>query len=111
MQTLKVLKNAEGLALKTYVLLVSKNFMKGHPREGQPTHFREKILEGEKIHTCRANEEYWASICAEVNQNKAVLSLRQWTGKPYASKQEEFMQFDSLGFQPLDIDECGSNGN
>lgn len=93
--------------LKTYILLVSKNFLKGHPREGQPTYFKEKILEGEKIHTCRANEDYWATICEQVNQGKAILSLRQWTGRPYASKQEEFMQLNSCGFQPFDIDECG----
>lgn len=93
--------------MKTYVITFASRFMKGHPREGDSTLFKEKILLGQKIHTIRANENYWSNIVLQVNKGMAILSVRQWIGKPYASKQKEFIQFNKLGFQPFDIDSCG----
>lgn len=96
--------------MKTFPLMISKHFMKVHPRAGEPTEFREKIelaLSGAvrihtvsrhragqgwgrklyedhgKIHTIRDNYEYWARIAEEVNAGRGILSLRQWTGSPY----------------------------
>lgn len=109
--------------MKTFVLMISKAFMKGHPRAGQPTHFREKILNknGEhhlkddrgliylaKITTIRENYPYWARIAEEVNAGRGVLSLRQWTKSPYnyqrdGSKQEEFLQLTKMGVQKITI--------
>ncbi|MEP2668889.1 MAG: hypothetical protein ABJH04_07835 [Cyclobacteriaceae bacterium] len=91
--------------LKTYVLLISKQFLKGHPNEGKPTNFKEKILDGEKIHTVRSNPLYWIPIITRVQKGLAVLSLRQWAGKPYNSPQIEFAQLsESVGYQSFDID-------
>lgn len=73
--------------MKTYVITLSKVFLKGHPKAGQPTNFKEKFLAGEKIHTIRAGA-YWEKVAAEVAAGRAQISIRQWTGKPYQSKQE-----------------------
>lgn len=87
---------------KTYVLTVSKVFLKGHPRSGQPTNFRQLILEGKKIHTIRAGD-YWRKVAEEVNAGKAVLSVREWIGRPYNSKQEEFLRLEKVGWQGVRI--------
>lgn len=114
--------------MKTHVLTVSRTFPKGHKKEGQSTFFIEKIKyslfnrkgsEGlfftagafekcydclEKIHTCRSNYPLWSKRIKEVQEGKAVLSLRYWEGKPYRSKQIEFFQLDKnsgIGIQEL----------
>ena len=86
---------------KTYVLTVSKVFPSDHPRAGQETDFVNKILRGEKIHTIRANYDLWKKRIDNVSAGEAVLSLRQWEGKPYNSKQIEFLQLDKAGIQPV----------
>lgn len=89
---------------KTYVLTLSKAFPKTHKRAGEPTEFREKLLKKEKIHTIRANYELWRKRIAEVRAGRALLSVRQWTGKPYASPQEEIARLtaeNSVGIQNL----------
>lgn len=80
--------------------------MKGHPREGEPTDFKQKIIDtfshnkpAKKIHTIRGNYPYWKKRIDEVNEDEAVLSLRNWTGKPYRSKQHEFMSLEKAGYQ------------
>ena len=78
--------------MKTYVLTLSQNFPATHPKKGQPTLFMEKILHGIKVHTIRANYNLWENRIEQVQRGEAVLSLRYWTGKPYASKQVEFAQ-------------------
>lgn len=92
--------------MKTYVLTLSKSFPRTHARAGEPTEFREKFLKKEKIHTIRANYELWSKRIKEVQAGQAVLSVRQWTGKPYASPQEEIAKLtaaDGIGIQRLDI--------
>lgn len=88
--------------MKTYVLTLSKTFMKGHPKAGEPTNFKEKYLNGEKIHTIRSGE-YWRKVVEEVNAGRAILSVRQWIGKPYASKQIEIGRHDKLGWETFEI--------
>lgn len=88
--------------MKTVVLLVSKNFLSKHPRAGKPTGFAQKIKAGVKIHTIRTNFKYWEKKIRLVQEGKAVLSIRQWTGKPYRSKQKEVKRFyakDGVGIQ------------
>lgn len=85
--------------MKTFVITVSKEFMKSHPRSGEPTNFVESILCGTKKHTLRGNYKYWKNIVDQVNSGKAALSARTWIGKPYKSKQQEFAKFYSLGIQ------------
>ncbi len=82
--------------IKTYVITLSKTFMKGHPKVGQPTNFREKFLNGEKIHTIRGNYELWAKRLDEVRNRKAILSIRQWEDKPYNSKQIEIAKITNV---------------
>lgn len=70
--------------------------MKGHPKAGQPTNFKEKFLNGEKIHTIRGNYELWKKRLDEVRGRKAILSIRQWEGMPYRSKQIEIAKITSV---------------
>ena len=88
--------------MKTYVIILSKYFMKGHPRAGEETHFKEKFLSGEKIHTIRRNLPLWRQRFEQIDKGEACLSIRQWTGKPYASKQVELKRLtreDGIGLQ------------
>ena len=48
-----------------------------------------ECFSGLKIHTIRANYPLWLKRITEVQQGKAVLSVRQWSGKPYRSPQIE----------------------
>lgn len=94
--------------LKTYVITLSKTFMKGHPRAGQPTNFREKFLKGEKIHTIRGNYELWAKRIKEVEEGKAILSVRDWSEKAYRSPQviiKDLTKEDKIGCQKLTFED------
>lgn len=114
--------------MKTYVITLSKRFPAGHNRAGDLTFFHEalsnalhnteatltvddaddtsiKIYE-RKIHTIRANYPLWDKRIAEVEQGEACLSIRQWTGKPYHSKQVEIARLtkeDDVGIQRLEF--------
>jgi hypothetical protein len=87
---------------------VAKVFPCYHPRAGEPTDFKPKILSGEKGHTIRANYELWKKRIDEVNAGEAILSLRQWIEKPYHSKQEEFLQLEKAGIQKIKIVDHGN---
>lgn len=91
--------------MKTHVLTVSRTFPAKHPRKGDKTFFIEKIKSARliqpyvkvflpKIHTIRANYPLWEKRIKEVQEGKAVLSLRYWSEKPYRSKQIEFARID-----------------
>lgn len=115
--------------MKTYVLTLSKTFPAKHPRKGEPTYFKEKLHntllweKGEnvgyalnpsyavpqgqpqiKLHTIRANYPFWRKRFDEIERGEACISLRQWSGKPYASKQIEIGRLtkdDGIGIQRL----------
>lgn len=90
--------------MKTYVIMLSKVFPKGHRREGEPTGFMEKLLSGEKIHTIRTNFPLWDKRIREVEKGEACISVRQWEDKPYRSKQIEVARFtkeDGVGIEAL----------
>lgn len=100
--------------MKTYVLTVSRTFPTTHKRKGEETFFIDKIdgnirKNGEiwtKIHTIRSNYELWAKRIKEVQDGKAILSLRYWLAKPYNSKQIEFLVLtgeNSVGVQKLEF--------
>lgn len=121
--------------MKTYVLALSRHFPANHKRAGEETHFKEKFLLGQgcpdcaspqdlsginisdcnscvracsfpKLHTIRANYSLWEKRINEVQEERAVLSIRQWGGNPYRSKQEEIAKLtaaDGVGIQRLDI--------
>lgn len=100
--------------MKTIVLTFAKQFMKGHPKAGMPTHFEQKIMDtfsyegkARKIHTIRGNYPYWKKRIDQVNNDEALLSLRNWKGKPYRSKQHEFLALRKAGYQRISIDTFG----
>ena len=59
---------------------------------------------GKKIHTIRANYELWKKRFQKIEAGEACLSLRFWSGKPYRSKQVEFLRLtreDGIGIQKI----------
>lgn len=89
---------------KKYILLLAKNFMKTHPKAGQETGFWNKVCQGQKIHTIRSNYELWEKRIKEVHAGNAFISVHEWTGIPYRSKQRELKQLhgSDVGIQKLD---------
>lgn len=110
--------------MKTYVITLSRYFLANHKQAGEETHFKEKFILGQgltdydtpsmaKIHTIRANYHLWEKRIKEVQDGHAVLSIRQWTGKPYRSKQVEIATLKAgsgVGIQLMeltnDLSEC-----
>jgi hypothetical protein len=108
--------------MKTFVLTVSRHFPTTHKRKGEETFFPEFIksaigmepfskIFNQKIHTIRSNKnatsyERWAKKVKEIQEGKAILSIRYWSGKPYNSKQVEICQLDKdsgIGVQKIDF--------
>lgn len=112
--------------MKTYVLTLSKTFLKWHPRAGEPTYFKEKFEQAQaitkagkfpcglpypdfidpKYHTIRANYPFWKKRFDEIERGEACLSIRQWSGKPYCSKMIEIARLtkeDGIGIQKLEF--------
>jgi len=92
---------------KTFVLTVLKQFPKTHNRAGQPTGFVENITKlfatgCKKIHTIRSNYELWHKRAKEINEDKAVLSIRYWAEMPYRSKQVEICRLERIGVEKLE---------
>ncbi len=99
----------------TYVITVSRTFPATHPRREEPTFFKEKIETAvmqyekghgliEKLHTIRANYSLWKKRFEKIEAGEACLSLRYWSGKPYRSKQVEFLRLtreDGIGIQKI----------
>lgn len=59
-----------------------------------------------KIHTIRTNYDFWEKRIREVQEGNAVLSIRQWSGKPYSSKQvviANLTKDDGVGIQALKV--------
>jgi hypothetical protein len=80
--------------MKTFVLTVSRVFPTTHKRKGEETWFIESIKHNigldcdipfptEKIHTIRANYDFWAKRIKQIQKGEAILSIRYWSGKPY----------------------------
>lgn len=97
-----------------YVITLSQVFPVTHNRSGEPTGFKDKFLaaikqDGEwwKLHTIRANYELWKKRFEKIEKGEACLCIRQWTGRPYRSKQVELARLthkDGIGIQLLKID-------
>ena len=106
--------------MKTYVITLSRSFLTKHSKAGEPTNFRDAFNAGQvfnrgpeclylrpKLHTIRANYPLWEKRIKEVQEGKAFLSVRQWTGKPYRSKQVEIARLtakEGVGIQKLSFD-------
>lgn len=96
------------MKIKTYVLMIAEKFPANHPKAGRLTDFGNKILSNKKIHTIRGNYELWEKRFKEIHALKAVLSIRIWEGKPYASKQIEILSldsFDGIGIEKIEFNE------
>lgn len=89
--------------------------MKDHPKCGQKTDFSSKFAKGQlgynhslnKIHTIRFNYDLWKKRIKDVEEGKAILSIREWSDKPYRSKQNTIANLrkgDGVGIQLLDCD-------
>lgn len=92
--------------MKTYVIMISKSYPKTHPKSGQHTCFLSNIIKRNKIHTIRTNYDLWLKRIAEVQDGKAKISLREWSGKPYRSKQlilKELTANDGVGLEKVYI--------
>lgn len=101
--------------MKTYVLMLSQFFPADHPKAGIHTGFQHKLqvaLNGWKdhafikLHTIRANYSLWAKRFEQIERGEACLSIRQWRGKPYASKQVEIARLtkeDGIGLQKFEV--------
>lgn len=103
--------------MKTYVLTLSKFFPAYHIKRGEPTNFKEAFKAGQvfnrgaatfygfpKLHTIRKNYELWAKRFDQIDKGVAQLSIRQWSGKPYQSKQEiicNLTKADGIGIQKM----------
>ena len=98
--------------MKKYIITLSKFFLKQHIRAGEETGFKDSFLKGKKVHTIRANYNLWEARIKEVQEGKAVLSIRQWFELPYRSKQDEITGLsneDGVGIQKLTFNK-DSNG-
>lgn len=102
----------------TYYLTLSQVFPSTHSRAGEPTDFEAAFHSGQplpkertfckfkKLHTIRANYDFWAKRFEKIAKGEAVLSIRQWVGKPYGkgSTQREIARLtreDGIGLQQL----------
>ena len=103
----------------TYYLNLSQVFPSYHPKAGKPTNFEGAFNAGQvfnrgseclhrhpKLHTIRANYEFWSKRFEKIDAGKACLSIRQWIGKPYGkgSTQRELMRLtheNGIGIQKL----------
>ncbi len=122
--------------IKVYVLMLSKDFPKEHPKAGEQTRFKEKLelaLKAQqqseecatcggdcktcycpsafgiiKVHTIRTNMERWSGIMQKVQEGKAVISVRQWKGRPNEKGNVQVELFrlgkdDGVGLQALSV--------
>jgi len=89
----------------TYVLTVSQKFPTTHKKSGKSTGFPLAIKHYDKIHTIRGNYDLWAKRFEKINAGMAILSVRIWEGKPYASKQLEIFKYNythKIGIEKLE---------
>ena len=89
--------------------MVSRTFPSYHKRKGEPTEFERKIKEKEKHHTLRANYERWKNKIDQMKRGEAVLSVREWQGVPYHSKQN-YLFYDNEG-DNLEVSKVTKDGD
>ena len=105
--------------MKTFVITLSKTFPRTHIHSGRETYFAQLLNNGlslteeglkisrHKIHTVRTNLPLWEKRISEIQRGQAVLSIREWTGRPYGSPQKELARLtgsDGVGIQVLKLE-------
>ena len=77
------------------VITLSRNFLKGHPKAGQPTHFVEKVLKALGFIHSETDVRVWESVSPKIHTIRSgkrwktgdMCSLKAWSDKPYNSPQ------------------------
>ncbi|MBR0291030.1 MAG: hypothetical protein IJQ79_02735 [Bacteroidales bacterium] len=97
--------------MKKVVLILSRMFPLYHPKRGKPTGFAENFG-SQKVHTIRAGYERWKHNLDKVISGDFTLSVRQWSGHPYNSKQVELARFtgSKVGYQRISMTYDPSSG-
>ena len=112
------ISNLRYAVMITYSLILSSLFPSTHSRAGEPTDFEAAFYAGQptakkrtfckymKLHTLRGNYDLWAARFKKIAAGEAVLSIRQWVGRPYGkgSRQREIARLtrdDGIGLQKL----------
>lgn len=88
---------------RSILITLSRVFPKNHPRKGEPTDFKAKLAEGTLRHTIRGSYYMWVLNAEKLRHTERwQLSVRQWQGQPYRSKQEEIgIVNHPIGVEPL----------
>lgn len=94
--------------IKKAPITLSRIFPVTHSKAGQLTNFREKVMSqmrgvDSKKHTIRSNFDWWARKFEGISIGEMYLSLREWTGKPYNSPQDEWLQLHKIGLQQIEM--------
>lgn len=89
---------------KRIIITLSRLFPKTHSRRGEPTCFSELLHLGVKKHTIRKNYDLWKVNAEKMESGNYMLSIRQWSGRPYKSPQVEIAQrHNPIGVQPVEL--------
>lgn len=97
---------------KQMVLILSRVFPIFHRKKGMPTRFRERLLAKEKIHTIRTHYERWKHNLGKCADGVFALSIREWEGKPYNSRQIEICQMEGeIGYQRISMSYDPTDGS
>lgn len=82
--------------------MLNRVFPVKHIKAGTPTMFANLLYANHKIHTVRMDKKgLWAKRCDEVNSGKKILSIREWTERPYRSEQREIKRLAQIGLQRI----------
>ena len=86
------------------IITISRVFPVTHSRRGEPTNFAERLRLGDKKHTILSDDDIWMINAEKVKRGKCCLSICQWSGKTYNSKQVEIARtHNPIGIQPVEI--------
>lgn len=89
---------------KQVVIMIDRVFPHTHKRKGSSTLFAVNLLAKRKIHTIRADEKgLWEQRVNEINEGHKLLSVREWTGRPYNSEQNEIKRYVQIGLQHVNM--------
>ena len=88
---------------KKVIISMYKTFPKTHKRAGVNTFFVRSINNGTKIHTIRTGFERWRHNLDKVINGTHIVSLRQWTGVPYRSQQDEITLLTDVGYERISM--------
>lgn len=87
---------------KRIVFGMSRTYPNQCSNSGVPTDFVSKLKDGQKKHDIKGNYYLWEHNAELIAKGGYYLSVRQWTGRPYHSPQEEVMRIEHpIRVQPL----------